>query len=520
MSDSTERKRTEEMLQDSEELYRSILKASPDNITITDLEGHILKVSPSALSMFGWARETEVIGRLVDEFLVPEDRERAKRTLMLRHQGAFSGLGEYCGLRADGSTFTIEVNAEFIRNAAGHPTGMVFIIRDITERRQTAEALRASEMRWMFALEGSGDGVWDWNVATNEVFFSRQWKAMLGYSEEEFENRLIEWERRINPEDREKYYTDLEKHFSGETDVYQNELRLLCKDGTYKWFLDRGKIVEWTGNGKPLRMIGTHTDITFRKQAEEAMRQAKEAADAANLAKSRFLSMIAHEFHTPLGLLTVSVDILDHYWERLDKIRRTEQHEQIRRAARQMSHLVDSVLAFSNPKSARPLASPLLLDVGRFCHGIAEEVKAVWYAGHEFRITIAPECGTCPLDEILFRRVLVNLLSNAFRFTPPGGTVSLMASRCANKLIIEVSDTGIGIPEDDRERIFEAFYRSRNVDARNGLGLGLSIASEALQQMNGSITLTGKVGEGSTFRVLIPVESDPATKEHCSCTQF
>jgi diguanylate cyclase (GGDEF)-like protein/PAS domain S-box-containing protein len=134
-------------------------------------------------------------------------------------------------------------------------------------------ALRESESRWQFALEGAGDGVWDWNAATNTVFFSRQWKAMLGYEDHEIGTSLDEWDSRIHPDDKAGCYEDLERHFAGQTPIYQNEHRVQCKDGSYRWILDRGKVIEWTADGKPLRVIGTHTDVTERKQAETQLQQ-------------------------------------------------------------------------------------------------------------------------------------------------------------------------------------------------------------------------------------------------------
>jgi two-component system phosphate regulon sensor histidine kinase PhoR len=110
--------------------------------------------------------------------------------------------------------------------------------------------------------------------------------------------------------------------------------------------------------------------------------------------------------------------------------------------------------------------------------------------------------------------MLENLLTNAFRFTPSGGTISLDVTRQSNHLLIEISDTGIGIPEVDQQRIFEAFYRGTNIEARNGLGLGLSIVHEALQQLNGSITLTSKAGKGTTFRVDLPIGIASAKEEN------
>jgi PAS domain S-box-containing protein len=141
--------------------------------------------------------------------------------------------------------------------------------------RLTAE-LRLSEERWQFALEGSRDGVWDWNAQTNEVFFSRQWKAMIGYEEHEIGTAFDEWDKRVHSDDKDNCYADLKRHLSGEIPFYENEHRLLCKDGNYKWILARGKVSTWTEDGKPLRVIGTHTDINERKRMEDAIHQRQE----------------------------------------------------------------------------------------------------------------------------------------------------------------------------------------------------------------------------------------------------
>lgn len=137
------------------------------------------------------------------------------------------------------------------------------------ENWKNRKALNISEERWHFALEGSGDGVWDWNPQTNKVFYSKQWKLMLGFEDHEIENKLEEWEKRVFPEDIERTTKLLNKHINGETPVYISEHRLLCKDGSYKWILDRGKIMVWNEDGKPIRFIGTHSDISERKEAQE-----------------------------------------------------------------------------------------------------------------------------------------------------------------------------------------------------------------------------------------------------------
>lgn len=132
-----------------------------------------------------------------------------------------------------------------------------------------SEELKLSEFRWKFALEGTGDGLWDWNIPENEVFFTNNWKEMLGYSEQDIGNGLDEWDSRIHPEDKPGVYIALQAHLDGKTPGYASEHRLLCKNGSYKWILDRGLTVNRDASGNPLRMIGMHTDITERKLQEE-----------------------------------------------------------------------------------------------------------------------------------------------------------------------------------------------------------------------------------------------------------
>ena len=161
----------------------------------------------------------------------------------------------------------------------------------ILELEESEKDLKEIADRWQFALEGADDGVWDWNAKTNIVFFSKKWKSMFGYEEHEIGNTIEEWDKRIYPEDKEQCYKDIEKHFNKETPIYKNEHRVLCKDGTYKWVLDRGKVVEWDEQGKPLRVVGTHVDITTRKQIESELQESG----------SRFKSMF--EKHNAIMLL-------------------------------------------------------------------------------------------------------------------------------------------------------------------------------------------------------------------------
>ena len=150
-------------------------------------------------------------------------------------------------------------------------------LEDLERTTISRETLRESEERWKFALQGANDGIWDWDVTTNRVFYSEQWKAMLGYAGHEIAASLEAWRQQVHPEDIDRAQKSLQEHLDGVTPAYQSEFRMHCKDGGYKWILARGKVMQWADDGSPSRVIGTHTDITERRSIEEALVQEKAA---------------------------------------------------------------------------------------------------------------------------------------------------------------------------------------------------------------------------------------------------
>ncbi len=279
--DVTERNKVLGDLKRSEERYRLLAEKMTDIVWIMDMDLRTVYVSPSIEKVLGFTAE-ERLAQDVRKQLTPESLSVAFQCLAaelereaMREEPERNVVLELEFYHKDGSTRWLESIVNGIRDERGNLRQLHGVSRDVTRRRQLEINLRDSEQRWKFALEGAGDGVWDWNAQTDEVFFSRQWKAMLGYEEDEIGNTLEEWDRRIHPEDRVAVYADLERHFRGETAVYSNEHRLRCKDGTYKWILDRGKVLERTPEGKPLRVIGTNTDLTERKRIEEKLRDSE-----------------------------------------------------------------------------------------------------------------------------------------------------------------------------------------------------------------------------------------------------
>ncbi|BAQ63680.1 PAS domain S-box protein [Geminocystis sp. NIES-3709] len=164
----------------------------------------------------------------------------------------------------------------------------------------TLTTLQESEARWQLAVEGSGDGTWDWNPQTNQVHFSRQWKLMLGYDDDEIGDRIEEWSDRVHPDDIASCYEDIAKYLRGETTIYQNEHRMLCKDGTYKWILDRGQVIERDDKGQPLRFIGTHSDIHNRIQTELELKDSERKYR--ELINNLHAGMVVHDKNSAITL--------------------------------------------------------------------------------------------------------------------------------------------------------------------------------------------------------------------------
>lgn len=262
--DVTERKQAENLLR----RYERIVSATPDCVSLIDRNYVYQVINQTYLR---WHQKTydEIIGHSVSDILGQEFFKTFTQPRLDRCLTGEPQIYEMWQDYGDGQRRYIRATYAPYIELDGTISGVVVNIHDLTQLKQTEEALRESEARWQFALEGAGDGVWDWNLQTSEIFFSQQWKAMLGYAEDEIENIVKEWENRIHPNDKAKCFADLEEHFRGNTLVYQNEHRVRCRDGSDRWVLDRGKVIEWTEDGKPLRMIGTYTDITERKQAEE-----------------------------------------------------------------------------------------------------------------------------------------------------------------------------------------------------------------------------------------------------------
>lgn len=252
----------ETALSQSSELY----DFAPVGILSLDHMGSIVKLNLAGANLLGGER-VRLLGSRVGLFVSKEDRPRWNEIL---EQASKHGdvLSDELSLDIAGRPVTfVQVSVTPLPETVGWQVIMV----NITERKQSEERLRVSEHRWKLALEAAGDGVWDWNVQTGQVVFSKRFGELFGFAENEYGNHMEDWNSRIHPDDRPRVLADMQAHLSGVTANYSSEHRGLCKDGTWKWVLSRGAVVSRSDEGKALRMIGTHVDISSKKLAEEAL---------------------------------------------------------------------------------------------------------------------------------------------------------------------------------------------------------------------------------------------------------
>ena len=259
----TGRTQQERVQLESELKYRAVFDAAPYPIVLLNESGLIVDANPSASVLYGHLRD-EMLG--------------LHATCLFGHEGPidqmFSARPAFVPatthFRRDGSQFMAETTLSFISQRDNLLA--LAVVRDVTEERRTLERLREAEERWRFALEGAGDGVWDWNLASNEFYHSPRWREMLGYDEAPD----LAWYKLLHPDDKQYVYGNMDAYLRGEIPLYESEFRLRCADATYRWFAARGKILSRDASGKPLRMLGTHRDITESRRMMEDLRASEQ----------------------------------------------------------------------------------------------------------------------------------------------------------------------------------------------------------------------------------------------------
>jgi len=501
--DITESKRAETELLRSKELLRRLTDHLPCYVSFVDREERFRFVNETYRSWFG-LDPAEVLGLRVDEFMGQENYRVIKPRIDEALSGRKVDFDYWMSLR-DGSRRYVNTTYVPDRGGDGEVHGFYVTTIDLTERVRNEEALRESEDRWQFAIEGSTDGVWDRDIQKNKVYFSRRWKEMLGYSEEEIGSGPEEWSRRIHPEDAERVRQELHRHLRGETGHYSAEFRMRCKDGSYKWILARGRVITRAEDGGPLRFVGTHSDISERKNLETQLYQAQKMEAVGQLAGG-----IAHDFNNILTAIIGYAHLLSLHVNRDDKVRGYV--EQIRASAERAADLTKALLTFSR-KRALELKTVNLNDTVTAIRTILTRLVS---EDIELSFELYPEKLFAMADSGKIEQVLMNLVTNAKDAMPCGGTIAIATSPVTidearekdpslppgEYVLISVGDSGTGMDEDTKRRIFEPFFTTKEVG--KGTGLGLSIAYGIIEQHSGHIRVQSEPGKGSVFSILLP----------------
>ncbi|MCA3241550.1 MAG: PAS domain-containing protein [Rubrivivax sp.] len=393
----------------------------------------------------------------------------------------------------------------------------VGVLLDVTARKKAQLALQQQSELWLGALQASGDGVWDWRVQDGVEILSPQCKAMYGFAPGELPDRPDALDDRTHPNDRAAMQAAREEHFAGRTARYVNEHRVRCKDGSWKWILSRGFVIERDAMGRPLRMIGTHTDVTAAKQAE-GLRLERDNAAAADRAKSEFLSRVSHELRTPLNAVLGFAQLLD-----LDPGGSGERQrgwvQQVLDSGRHLLALLEDILDLSSLQSGRlaMVLEPVSLEA------VVDEAWTMLAAGslsmpglmQRFDNQVAGLGCVVRADRKRLKQIVGNLLSNAIKYNRAEGWVRVAVAEvppardgAPMRWELRVSDQGHGLDEQQLARLYQPFDRlgaERGPVA--GTGLGLALTRQLVEALGGEIGVASTPGQGSTFWVRLPADS-------------
>jgi len=372
-----------------------------------------------------------------------------------------------------------------VRNKWGRIHRIAGISRDITALKVAQAELRASEERLNHALEGTQQGLWDWNLESGSMYRSPRWFGMLGYETGAIQPTLQAGFELIHPEDRLQTEAALNAHLEGRLPGLQAEYRLRTRSGDWLWVFDAGKVVAWRSDGSPARMAGMCTDISERRRAEESLRA--------------LVGGVVHEIRNPVYGISINLDALEATFG--DEPRYRSFLGALRESAERIQGLMNDLRDYGEPRTLNPepcRVRTLLDDAVRTCEALSRSRNC------KVRLALDDEALVLPLNARRMHQVFRNLLENALHHSPDQGTVSVRGRHLRDQghdwWVFSVEDEGAGFEAESLARAFEPFFTRR----KGGTGLGLSIVKRVVEEHGGTVSVENGPAGGARVTLQLP----------------
>ncbi|MBN8644547.1 MAG: PAS domain S-box protein [Planctomycetes bacterium] len=500
-----EQLRTRAALRVSVDRFRAIFEQAAVGVAQIDTDGRWMDVNARLCSFVGYSRK-ELLATTSQAITHPDDICTELGYVRRSLAGEISSyLVEKRYRRGDGVFVWENVNVSLVRQDGpregeqGKPLFFISVIEDIDARKRMEARLADAAANIELMVRASNIGLWDWDLTTNKVRFSREWKSQLGYSDDEISDDFSEWERRVHPDDLAPTLARVRAHLADPREPHTVEFRMRHRDGSWRWIYARGEILR-DADGRAARFLGCHVDVTERKQAAELARIAAEREAAATVAAG-----VAHEFNSLLYAASLHIKQDASHGPGPTDSHAAKAIEVLREARVLAAALLD---LYAGPEKGCAVAHSLYPWLPETVARLASALPPGVRVSTEVALDL-PEVMTHPLG---LEQVVRNLLMNAADAMSGEGHIHVSAEHATvdERAMVEVRvrDDGPGIPESLRARVFEPGFSTSTRSYRSGLGL--AIAARLLEQFGASIAYESTQANGSTFVIRLIVRAEGA----------
>lgn len=508
--------RAAQTLAETQRMQRAILSNISYLVIATDLEGTIIAFNPAAEAALGYGAE-EVLGLQTPALFHDTQEVSARAPTLSEELGepikpgfevfvAKARRGEeetrhWTYIRRDGSRFTVQLTVTAVRDESGLITGFLGVARDITEEQAMIESLRQSEARLADAQRIAHYGNWEWNIRTNEAFWSDECFRIFGHEPQSFKPDHERYLSQLHPEDRDAVEQALQTALRNGS-PYRHEHRIVRPDDSVRIIQDRGE-VKRDSSGQIVAMAGTLHDITELRHVERL--------------KAEFISTVSHELRTPLTSIQGSLGLLTGGLGGELSAQASSLLEIAHNNVQRLLLLINDILDLSKIESGKLNFHFRALDIMPFIEqAIAQNQPYAEQYAVQFILEESVGQARVRADSDRLMQVMSNLLSNAAKFTRPGTNVEISVHSNGESLCISVRDHGNGIPESFHEKIFDKFSQADSSDTRRrgGTGLGLNIARSIIEAHGGRLDFDTRMGEGTTFYFELPLLAPAAANSN------